>query len=133
MVTAAKLAQSGYRVTLCEQNPSLGGRLQTVSMSGCRFDTGPSLLLLPQVYRDTFAYLGSSLEDHVQLARVEPAAYRVWFGDGYGAAGKDSPQGCTLDLLYDVQQMVQQLEQVEAGAGDHLDTLAWLAARQTVG
>lgn len=113
-MTAAKLAQSGYNVTVVEKNPDLGGRCQTVSFEGCRFDTGPSLLLLPQVYKDTFKWLASDISQHMQLARVEPAAYRVWFADGYGQGG---PEGCTLDMLYDVQQMVDQLERVEPGAG----------------
>lgn len=114
LVTAAKLAQSGYSVTVCEQNEQLGGRCQTVSFEGCRFDTGPSLLLLPQVYRETFAWLGSSITEHVQLARVEPAAYRVWFADNFDSS---SQEGASLDLFYDVQRMVEQLERVEPGAG----------------
>lgn len=116
LVAAAKLAQSGYSVTVCEQNEQLGGRCQTVSFEGCRFDTGPSLLLLPQVYRDTFSWLGSSITEHVQLARVEPAAYRVWFADGFDSSSQ-AEQGASLDLFYDVQRMVEQLERVEPGAG----------------
>ena len=119
LVTAAKLAQAGHNVTIVEQNEQLGGRCQTVTMAGCRFDTGPSLLLLPHVYKDTFNWLGSDISQHVQLSRVEPAAYRVWF-EGSGG---------TLDLLYDVQQMVQQLEQVEPNSGWLLSYL--LHAAQT--
>ena len=37
-----------------------------------RFDTGPSLLLLPDVYKDTFASLGERLEDHIDLIEVNP-------------------------------------------------------------
>jgi phytoene dehydrogenase-like protein len=122
LVTAAKLAQSGYAVTLCEQGSALGGRCATVALGPFRFDTGPSLLLLPQYYASTFEWLGSSLDQHVQLARVEPAAYRVWFPDSSRAAHG----GCfTLDLLYDAQAMVAQLEAVQAGAGTQY--LAWLS------
>lgn len=42
----------------------------------------------------------------MQLQRVEPAAYRVFFEGG-----------TTLDLLYDVPRMMAQLEGIEAGAG----------------
>jgi hypothetical protein len=77
------------------------------------------LLLLPQVYKETFKWLGSDISDHVELARVEPAAYRVWFADGYDSPQHGS-QGSTLDMFYDVQRMVDQLEQVEAGAGKPL-------------
>ena len=48
------------------------------------------------------------MEDHgIALARVEPAAYRVWFGDG-----------SRLDLLNDETAMAAQLEAEEPGAGD---------------
>jgi phytoene desaturase (3,4-didehydrolycopene-forming) len=106
---------------------------------GYRFDTGPSLLLFPDEYRKTFKWLGSSLEQHVQLAKIEPAAYRVFFADGYsssssrgsGSSGSSSSSGISssngssssssshsyLDLLYDVNDMVQQLEHLQQGAG----------------
>lgn len=79
LVTAAKCAQSGeFRsVTICEQNPVLGGRTQTVTFSGCRFDTGPSLLLLPQVYRDTFRWLQSDISSHVELRRVRSSSQHL--------------------------------------------------------
>ncbi|KAK9823667.1 hypothetical protein WJX72_004529 [[Myrmecia] bisecta] len=94
------------RVTLLEQNSEVGGRAQSLHVDSCRFDTGPSLLLFPDKYREAFAALGSALEEHVDVQRVQPAAYRVFFGDN-----------SRLDLLYDVQAMMQQLEAFEAGAG----------------
>ena len=32
-----------------------------------RFDTGPSLLLFPDTYRETYRSLGQDIEDHVQV------------------------------------------------------------------
>lgn len=46
------------RVTVVEKNgeEDIGGRLNELVMpGGFRFDTGPSLLLLPETYRETFA------------------------------------------------------------------------------
>eukprot|EP00899_Mesostigma_viride_P004237 jgi/Mesvir1/13814/Mv15968-RA.1 len=98
----------------------LGGRMQSVNVnSDFRFDTGPSLLLMPQKYYEGFEALGEDLDDHVALKRVMPAAYRVFFGDS-----------SHLDLTADVGRMCQQLEEVEAGAGSqYLDFLA--AAKAT--
>lgn len=79
---------------------------------GFRFDTGPSLLLFPDVYRDSFAALGTTLQQHVDVRKIQPAAYRVHFAPSGAAAGG------SLDLLYDVQAMADQLEEVEAGAGE---------------
>lgn len=46
------------RVTVVEKNreEDIGGRLNELVIEGdFRFDTGPSLLLLPETYRETFA------------------------------------------------------------------------------
>lgn len=81
LAAAARLAASGHRVTVCEQAPTVGGKLGWFSRDGFGFDTGPSLLTLPAVYRDLFATTGAPLEDHVDLVPVDPAcAYR--FADG---------------------------------------------------
>jgi phytoene dehydrogenase-like protein len=89
-----------------------------------RHDTGPSLLLFPDKYREAFEDLGTSLEEQgVELARVQPAAYRVWFGGGGGSGGRNGKLGRlgernTLDLLNDEAAMVAQLEAVEPGAAE---------------
>lgn len=61
--------------------PQVGGRCQSVTVPVAgqgtfRFDTGPSLLLFPGTYRSTFQDLGSELDQHVEIKRVNPAAYR---------------------------------------------------------
>lgn len=49
---------------------------------GKRFDQGPSLLLLPDMFRAAFRDLGTTLEDEgVKLVKCEPN-YRVHFHDG---------------------------------------------------
>ncbi|KAG1658209.1 hypothetical protein FOA52_008232 [Chlamydomonas sp. UWO 241] len=139
LVTAGRLAREGLSVTLLEANAEVGGRCQTVTLTAplpaghrgssgststsgsssgvaqWRFDTGPSLLLFPDTYKATYESLGTNIADHVQLRRVEEACYRVNF-EGRGH----------LDMLYDVQAMVTQMEGVEAGAGAQY--LFWLAS-----
>lgn len=81
LAAAARLATVGHRVTLCEQAPTYGGKLGTYARDGFVFDTGPSLLTLPAVYRDTFLKTGAALEDSLELVAVDPVAhYR--FPDG---------------------------------------------------
>ena len=77
-----------------------------------RFDTGPSLLLLPERYREQFSAVGERFDDHVTIERCDPA-YRAHFGDH-----------TTLDLMYDAEKMRKQLDDVEEGAGGaYLDWL----------
>mmetsp|Transcript_16493 Transcript_16493/g.15815 ORF Transcript_16493/g.15815 Transcript_16493/m.15815 type:complete len:582 (+) Transcript_16493:95-1840(+) len=88
LVSSALLSRSGLDVLLVEKNERCGGRMnseylfvkenQHSSASQYRFDVGPSLLLLPDIYKKTFEILGTNIEDHVELLKVEPF-YRVYF------------------------------------------------------
>lgn len=78
---SARLAAQGHEVTVCEQATRTGGKLGTFSRDGFTFDTGPSLLTLPAVYRDLFAKTGLPLEAVLQVEPVDPVChYR--FPDG---------------------------------------------------
>ena len=90
LAAAARLAATGHTVTVLEQGERVGGKLGTYERDGHVFDTGPSLVTMPQVYRDLFAATGGSLDDAVDLVRLDPAvAYR--FADGTRLAVPGSP------------------------------------------
>ena len=107
LVTAGRLVKQGCfeSVTLLEKNAVIGGRMQSETIAGYRFDTGPSLLLFPNTYRETFDALDVDQES-LELVEVSPAAYRVFF-----------PDGDKIDLLHNVEDMMQQIESIEVGAG----------------
>ena len=81
LAVAARLARLRHDVTLLEQAPIVGGKLGTYTRDGFTFDTGPSLLTLPAVYRDLFRKTGRPLEDVLELTPVDPIA-RYRFPDG---------------------------------------------------
>jgi phytoene desaturase len=81
LAVAARLATLGHRVTVCERSADVGGKLGWFARDGFAFDTGPSLLTLPAVYRDLFLKTGGPLEGEVDLVPVDPVChYR--FADG---------------------------------------------------
>jgi len=57
LVAAGLLARSGARVTLYEQEPRLGGKAQQLVAGSTVLDTGPTLLTMPGLVRETFAAL----------------------------------------------------------------------------
>ncbi|HSP19857.1 MAG TPA: NAD(P)-binding protein, partial [Myxococcaceae bacterium] len=57
LVAAGLLARSGARVTLSEQEPRLGGKAQQLVAGTTVLDTGPTLLTMPGLVRETFAAL----------------------------------------------------------------------------
>jgi phytoene desaturase len=81
LAVAARLAAARHQVTVCEQHDTVGGKLGLHRRDGFAFDTGPSLLTLPAVYRDLFLKTGAPLEDVLPIAPVDPVChYR--FADG---------------------------------------------------
>ena len=81
MSAAIMLARQGLRVTLIEKNQHLGGKLNLLETSGFKFDLGPSIFTLPQVFRPLFESGGRTLEHYVDLQRVDPQ-WRNFFEDG---------------------------------------------------
>jgi phytoene desaturase len=84
LAAAARLAAAGHDVVVCESAAQVGGKLGLVEATTpqgiFRFDTGPSLVTLPQVLRDTFADTGGWPDD-LELQPLEPLA-RYRFADG---------------------------------------------------
>ncbi|WP_344446157.1 NAD(P)/FAD-dependent oxidoreductase, partial [Kitasatospora nipponensis] len=82
LAAAARLATVGHRVTVCEAAGTYGGMLGRYRRDGFAFDTGPTLLTLPAVYRDLALKTGREpLEELVELAPVDPQS-RHLFADG---------------------------------------------------
>ncbi|MDQ1247240.1 MAG: hypothetical protein QG597_1610, partial [Actinomycetota bacterium] len=79
MAAAARLSVKGHQVTILEQGGTHGGKLGSFRRDGFVFDTGPSLLTLPAVYRDLFIKTGRrELDEVVDLRPVEPGFGYRW-------------------------------------------------------
>lgn len=79
MAAAARLSVKGHDVRILERSAGYGGKLGRFRRDGFVFDTGPSLLTLPAVYRDLFIKTGrTEFDDEVDLQEVEPAFAYTW-------------------------------------------------------
>ena len=104
IAVAARLARRGCDVTVLEKTAAPGGRCNQIVQDGHRFDVGPSLFLLPQVYAQTYADLGERIDDHLDMRRIDPT-YHIHFEDE-----------TELKLSADVSWMQDQLEAIEPGS-----------------
>lgn len=68
---AIRLANKGFEVDLYEQNSTPGGKAGEIKEIGYRFDTGPSLLTMPQVIKDLFSECGENIDDYLSINRLE--------------------------------------------------------------
>ena len=119
LAAATRLAAMGHRVTLTEQSAQVGGKLGRDDIDGFLFDTGPSLLTLPQVVEDLFGATGASLvESDIDLHRLDVACrYRF-------------PDGVTVDLPGEMNQIPDALDAaLGAGRGAQWSSFLARAAR----
>src|ERR671933_182079 len=93
----------GFNVEIFEKNPVIGGRMGHLEGAGYTFDTGPTLLLMSDVYRDLFKAAGRDLDDYVELMSLNPN-YRIHFGDGDSLAVSTS-----------LPELIPELERIEPG------------------
>ena len=81
LAAAALLAKAGNRVTVFEKAGVPGGKAASTQLGEYRFDTGPSLLTLPEVFSAFFARLGRDMRDYLEPVPLAPlCAYD--FADG---------------------------------------------------
>ena len=97
MAAAIRLAAAGHGVTLIERNPVLGGKLASRTVDGFTFDTGPSLLTLPEVFDDLLAVAGTSLAGVVDLVRLDPICRYRWPG-GSGFDHRSGMDGAAAEV-----------------------------------
>ena len=81
MCAAARLARAGHNVSIYEASDRAGGKCRTEWIGRYAFDTGPSLLTIPAVYRDFFQRTGEVMGRVVELEEVNPS-FDYRFHDG---------------------------------------------------
>jgi len=81
MATAARLAKAGFEVTVFEASSLHGGKCRTQWIGDFAFDTGPSLLTIPAVYRDFFQRTGDVMGRVLEVVPVDPS-FDYRFADG---------------------------------------------------
>ena len=97
---ALRLAGAGRQVTVVERETVPGGRNGLLEVDGYRFDTGPTVLTMPDLIADALACVGEELGDWLQLDPVAPL-YRAFY-----------PDGSQLDVHADVDAMADEITSV---------------------
>ncbi|MFY1573899.1 phytoene desaturase family protein [Verrucosispora sp. WMMD703] len=100
LACALHLAGSGRQVIVLEREPVPGGRAGRLSVDGYEFDTGPTVLTMPDLIAEALAAVGEELTDWLDLVPLDPA-YRAYY-----------PDGSTLDVLTDTAAMAAEISRV---------------------
>jgi phytoene desaturase len=97
---ALHLAAAGREVTVVEREPVPGGLAGRLTIGGYEFDTGPTVLTMPELIEEPLRAVDERLSDWLDLTPVEPA-YRAYY-----------PDGSTLDVIADPARMAEEISRV---------------------
>ncbi|MGQ0645847.1 MAG: phytoene desaturase family protein [Elusimicrobiota bacterium] len=100
---AVRLAHAGHAVTLLEKNEALGGKMSVLRHKGFLFDTGPTILTMPQVLDRLFESVGRRRENYLDLVPLEPQ-WRAFFEDG-----------AAVDVWGDAARMEEEIRRFAPG------------------
>lgn len=95
------------------QHNQPGGRCSLLVSEQHRWDVGPSLYLMPELFSAFFSSLGLDIDDYIQLERCEPS-YKVHFSP----PGPDSLPVPPLELSTSLPTLGSQLDRFERPAGN---------------
>ncbi|GAA0473749.1 phytoene dehydrogenase [Paractinoplanes deccanensis] len=100
LACALHLVAAGRQVTVVERESVPGGRAGRLSLQGYEFDTGPTVLTMPELIEEPLAAVGENLSDWLELTPLDPA-YRAYY-----------PDGSTLDVKTDTVRMAAEISRV---------------------
>lgn len=102
LACAIKLQHAGYQVEIFEKNDSPGGKMHQLKFEGFTFDVGPSLVMMPEVYRDIYTNAGKNPNDYIDLIPLDPAI-SVYF---------EKNMSSRLDISSDFSKFIPMLEKI---------------------
>ena len=106
IAAALRLRAKGYRVTLFDRTPMLGGRAQVLEKDGFRYDAGPTVITAEFLFEELFALFGRRMEDYVRLVPLDP-----WYRFHY-------PDGSTFDYGGTPEETIAEIRRICPGDAD---------------
>lgn len=81
IAASIRMRNKGFAVTVFEANDFPGGKLSSETVSGYRFDMGPSVFTFPEYVDELFTLSKRNPRDHFNYDKLDPV-YRYFFEDG---------------------------------------------------
>ena len=102
LASAIRLQHAGYQVELFEKEALPGGKMHRIEKDGFTFDLGPTIVMMPELYREVFELCGRDPDDYIPMHKLEPM-FQVYFKDEM-----DHPYKGSSDLT----EMMKTLESI---------------------
>ncbi|MBF9032575.1 phytoene desaturase [Rhodobacterales bacterium HKCCE3408] len=103
LAAAMRLGAKGYRVTVLDRLDTPGGRGSAIHRDGHRFDLGPTIVTVPQVFRDLWTACGRDFDADVDLRPLDPFYEIRW------------PDGSRFSASQDTEKMKAEIARLSPG------------------
>lgn len=80
LASAIRLQHAGYDVEIYEKEKLPGGKMHRIEKDGYTFDLGPTIVMMPDLYKELFELCDRNPDDYIPMERLDPM-YSVFFGD----------------------------------------------------
>lgn len=97
LAAALRLAGSGRDVTVLERRDGPGGLAGQLHIDGYSFDTGPTVLTMPEVIAQTLGFVGEQLTDWLDLMPLDPI-YRAFYPGGERLDIRSDPEHTAAEI-----------------------------------
>ncbi|EPX76017.1 phytoene desaturase [Salipiger mucosus] len=97
LAAAMRLGARGYRVTVLDRLDGPGGRGSCLWRDGHRFDLGPTIVTVPQVFRDLWRACGRDFDTDIDLRPLDPF-YQIRWPDGSRYAARQDPEAMRAEV-----------------------------------
>ena len=97
LASAMRLGAKGYRVTVLDRLDGPGGRGSAIREEGHRFDLGPTIVTVPQVFRELWAACGRDFDADVDLRPLDPF-YEIRWPDGSRFAARQDTEAMLAEV-----------------------------------
>ena len=121
LASAIRLQNQGYQVEIYEKNDQVGGKMYQIKEQGFVFDVGPTIVMMPDIYREVFLECGKNPEEYIPMEKVDPMLTLNF------------PNEEPLDMSSDLVSLTRVLEGIsEEDMQGYLDYLASIYKRYQV-
>ncbi|TCP58676.1 phytoene desaturase [Rhodovulum bhavnagarense] len=97
LAAAMRLGAKGYRVTVIDKLDVPGGRGSAIWQDGHRFDLGPTIVTVPQIFRELWKTCGRDFDQDVKLVPMDPF-YEIVFPDGERFKAQQDTEGMRAEV-----------------------------------
>ena len=98
LASAVRLAVAGFKVEVFEKNTFAGGKIAEFRNNGYRFDTGASLMTLPELIQELFTLSGENPEDYIIFDRLDISC-KYFYPDGSSIVAYANPNKFADEIL----------------------------------